>query len=485
MPRVQVDHRIHTVPSGTCLSVLLGDTPHPCGGKGVCGKCRVRAWGDLSPLSPQEERHLTALEIADGVRLACCTTVQGDCRVEVRGFEPLAVCLEGETPMCACPAFAHYGAAVDIGTTTLAARLYAADGTLLAELGAPNPQAAYGADVVSRVEAALKGQPLTEAIRDGLRRLLGDLTARAGITPAQLDALVVTGNTVMLSLLTAADVTPFAAAPFACGRLFGEAVSAEAVGLTDCPRASVYLAPCTSAFVGGDTATALLTTDLKNNELLIDIGTNGEMVLNGGGRLYACSTAAGPAFEGVGISCGMTAADGAVDRVEAVNGRLYAHVIGEGDAVGICGSGLVDALACMALLGEEPPLSPAPGVTLTAQDVAALLTSKSAIRSGIDTLLHAAGLTAANLTGIVVAGGFGRYLNIPNAIRIGLLPSVPPQRIRTVGNAALSGASRLLLDATQQPTVRRLAESVRVVELATDPYFARQFIANMTPEVPQ
>lgn len=480
MAQVSLNNQIHTVPTGTRLSTLLGDTPHPCGGRGTCGKCKVRATGSLGPVSLAERRHLTALELADGTRLACQTTVQGDCRVETRDTGPLAICLEGETPQYVNPGFARYGAAVDVGTTTLVARLYAADGILLAACGAPNPQSAYGADVVSRVEAALGGHPLAAAIRTGLFDLLTDLTAQADLTPDDLDEIVLTGNTVMLTLLTGGDVTPFFAAPFAGHSSFGGAVM-----LPDYPHAAVYLAPCAAAFIGGDTATALLATDLKHGELLIDIGTNGEMVLNVDGTLYACSTAAGPAFEGVGISCGMVAAPGAIDRVELVNGTLYPHVIGEKAAAGICGSGLVDALACLTLLGDTAPVPLAPGVTLTGEDVAALLTSKSAIRSGIDTLLHTAGMTAKDLTGTAVAGGFGRYLNIPNAIRVGLLPPLPAGRVRAVGNAALAGASHLLMDPERKETVRQLMQSVRVVDLAQNPYFATRFLENMTLEVPR
>ncbi|MBE6807167.1 MAG: DUF4445 domain-containing protein [Ruminococcaceae bacterium] len=480
MAQVTLNNRIHTVPEGTRLSALLPDLPHPCGGKGVCGKCKVRAWGELSPLSSEEQRHLTALEITDGIRLACCTMVQGACRVQTRSAEPMVVCLEGEAPARVRPGFARYGAAVDIGTTTLAAQLYAADGALLAEIGAPNPQAAFGADVISRVEATLKGSPTTKAIRTGLSRLLTALTAQAGLAPGDLDEIVITGNTVMLTLLTGRDVTPFATAPFTGHSRFGERIS-----LPDYPGVAVYLAPCVSAFIGGDTATALLATDLNQGELLLDIGTNGEMVLNANGKLYACSTAAGPAFEGVGISCGMVAAPGAIDRVELVNGALYPHVIGGAEATGVCGSGLVDGLACLAMLGETAPVPLAPGISLTAEDVAALLTSKSAIRSGIDTLLHTAGMPVTDLTGIKVAGGFGRYLNIQNAIHIGLLPPILPERIDPVGNAALSGAVRLLLDTALRETASRLLDAVEVVDLAQSPYFATRFFENMTLEVPQ
>lgn len=486
MAQVQVNNQNYTVPVGTLLSDLLPGHAHPCGGKGICGKCKVRVQGKVSPLSATEQRHLTPLEVADGIRLACQTTVHGDCQVERWDTMPLAICMEGGHVLtCVNPNFAHYGVSVDVGTTTLAARLYAADGTLLAELGAPNPQTAFGADVVSRVEAVLqgKGEAITETIRAGLCRLLTDLTALAGLTPHAIEELVIAGNTVMLTLLSGGEVTPFAKAPFVSASLFGETVSAASLGLICCPNASVYLTPCASAFVGGDAVAALMATDLKNKELLLDIGTNGEIVLNTAGKLYACSTAAGPAFEGVGISCGMVAAPGAIDRVELVNGTLYPHVIGGGAAAGICGSGLVDALACLALLGEDGPVTLAPGITLAIEDIQALLLSKSAIRSGVETLLQTVGIQAEEIAGMAIAGGFGHYLNMGNAVRIGLLPAIGKDRIRTVGNAALAGASQLLLDATRRATAQELANSIRVVDLANNPYFAQRLIENMTLEV--
>lgn len=487
MPQVVMDNCIHTVPAGTPLSELLPGHIHPCGGKGVCGKCKVRVRGDLSPLTPQEQRLLTTLEIADGIRLACCAAILGDCRVEAPGAASIAVCTEGESHFASVrPTFARYGASVDVGTTTLAARLYASDGALLAEWGAPNPQAAFGADVLTRVERALQGDgpAITGVIRDGVNRLLTDLMASAQLPTSYLDEIVVTGNTVMLTLLIGGDVAPFATAPFTGHSRFGTTLAGRDVGLTDCPDVAVYLAPCASAFLGGDLSTALLAAELPDKTVLLDIGTNGEMVLRVGDALYACSTAAGPAFEGVGISCGMVAAPGAVDRVELASGGLHPHVLGGGTATGICGSGLVDALACLQLLGDtDGPVTLSPGVTLTTEDIHSLLVSKSAIRSGLDTLLHTAGLSPDAVSSLLVAGGFGSYLNIHNATCIGLLPSVAV--IRPVGNAALDGAARLLLDPSlRKPLAQRVA-AVREVDLATNPYFARRFVENMTLEVPR
>lgn len=489
MPRVTIDNRILSVSAGTLLSGLLSDQSHPCGGKGVCGKCKVRVRGAVTPPTPTEQRHLSAIELADGIRLSCQTAVQGDCRVERLTTPEIAVVTAGQGSLRSInPTFAHYGVAVDIGTTTLAARLYSADGTLLAETGTPNPQIVFGADVLTRTETYLGGQAdaITASVRQGVTALLRALTATASVDISLIEEMVITGNTVMLTLLIGGDASPFARAPFSGHMRFGTTLTAEEIGLVECPRARVYLTPCATAFIGGDVSAALTAVTLPDGALLLDIGTNGEMVLNANGTLYACSTAAGPAFEGVGISCGMVASPGAVYRVELVNGALYPHVIGGGKAVGVCGSGLVDALSCIALLGEtDAPASLTPDVTITVEDIQALLTSKSAIRSGIDTLLHSADLTAEDVTALYIAGGFGRYLDVANGMRIGLLPTIPADRVHVVGNAALDGAVHLLMDENLRRRAKEKMDAIHPVDLAQNPFFARRFIHNMTLEVPR
>jgi uncharacterized 2Fe-2S/4Fe-4S cluster protein (DUF4445 family) len=253
----------------------------------------------------------------------------------------------------------------------------------------------------------------------------------------------------------------------------------------------VYLPPCISAFVGADTVCALLATELTKGEtaLLADIGTNGEMALWHGGRLSVCSTAAGPAFEGVGISQGMRGEEGAVDRVCSVNGRMHAHVIGEGAPRGICGSGLVDAAATMLdleILDESGYLEDAcpiaEGVSVTPEDVRALQLAKSAIAAGLLTLLWEAGLSKEGALPLFIAGGFGTYLDRRNAERIGLLPRGLARNAVAVGNAALAGASLLLLDREAEAEALSLARRAHTVELATHPVFSEKFMEAMTFE---
>ncbi len=489
MATIWINGTPQPVEAGTRLSEVLSRAPHPCGGKGICGKCRVRATGSLSPLSREEERHLTPFEIADGMRLSCCTIIEGDCRVTLSDDSVMAVVTDGKAAARAVsPTFAAYGAAVDIGTTTLAARLYDTTGRLLAQDGCANPQVAFGADVLSRVQAAGECSDLTTPLQEAVNGLLSRLAATAGISLAAVDGVVITGNTAMLCFLTATDPISLSRAPFALPRAFNETFAAATVGLTAlAPNRPVYLPPCAAAFIGADALCAALACDFgERTALLADMGTNGEMLLSHNGTLYACSTAAGPAFEGVGVSCGLPAIEGAIDAVTLVNGGLHPHTIG-GKPIGICGSGLVDAAACL-LATEEMDESGyldctvflCDGVTLTQEDIRALQQAKSAVSAGLQTLLRHANLTAVEVDTLYTAGGFGSRLNGRNAAAIGLIPSVLASRIEPVGNAALDGAARLLLDDQARQTVTALAQKIRVIELATDPYFTDLFIKNMS-----
>jgi uncharacterized 2Fe-2S/4Fe-4S cluster protein (DUF4445 family) len=391
------------------------------------------------------------------------------------------------------PAFLHYGAAIDIGTTTVAARLYAADGTLSAEASLLNPQAPFGADVISRMEAAIGGKSaqLAQAIRRGIDRLLLTLAGQAGILPTAIDGAVITGNTAMLYLLTETSTEPLSHAPFRMDRAFGEYLTAETLGLSAlASETAVYLAPCISAFVGGDTVSAILATGMckrTDTVLLADIGTNGEIALWHGGSLSVCSTAAGPAFEGVGISMGMRGTDGAIDRVAIVNGALSAHVLGEGTARGICGSGLVDAVAAMLDLeiidetgymedDEAEILAP---VVLTQQDVRMVQLAKSAICAGLCTLAKTANVDMDDVEGLVLAGGFGSYLDVKNAGRIGLIPNELSDKTAVIGNAALDGATMILLNKDAKARASQIAKSALVRELSSDPVFSEFYMMGM------
>lgn len=480
------------------LSEIVGGEK-PCGGHGRCGKCKVKVTGDVSPLTEAERDILSADELKNHVRLACLTRALGDCAIITKADaagETAQIVTHGALPAFERkPTFKRYGVAMDIGTTTLAARLYGTEGNVLAEAMRINPQQAWGADVVSRIEAALGGKAavLAAAIRVALNAMLVELAEKSAIEAQEIDGVVITGNTVMLSLLTEQSVEPFSHAPFAAERLFGETLLARDMALSSlAPETPVYLPPCISSFVGADTTCAILATRLCDNEtaMLADIGTNGEMALWYGGRLTVCSTAAGPAFEGVGISMGMRGSAGAIDRVSIEDGWLQAHVIGDTAPLGMCGSGLVDAVACMLeleILDESGYLAydeftiQAP-VHLTPKDIRMLQLAKSAVCAGLVTLMQSERLTSADVSALYISGGFGSYLNRDSASKIGLVPVGLAARSVAVGNAALAGAAMLLLNKDMTAGVATIAERASVLDLATNPIFSDQYMSGMMLE---
>lgn len=469
----------------------------PCGGHGRCGKCKVIANGNLSALTEVEMKLLSADEQVSGVRLACLTYALGDCEVTTLSHdEKSQIVTDGVLPEIEIsPSFSNYGVAIDIGTTTLAARLYDTKGNMLAVTSCLNPQQEWGSDVVSRIEAALsgKGMLLARAIRIALNNIISELVSKIYIDSKSIDYVVITGNTVMLSLLVGESAEPFSHAPFEVKRLFGEMLTASQLELWNLrPDTHIYLPPCISAFVGADTTCALLATQLctGNTEMMSDIGTNGEMAIWHNNRLTVCSTAAGPAFEGVGISMGMRGSVGAIDKVNASKGELQVHVIGDGGATGICGSGLVDAVSYM--LDEEildengflecDPFMVKEPVSITQNDIRMLQLAKGAICAGLLTLINNEGLTPSDIATLYIAGGFGSYLNKESAAKIGLLPKTLSETSKVVGNAALGGASMLLLNSNIITVADNIARNAHVLDLSTSPTFSEYYMLGMSFE---
>lgn len=293
----------------------------------------------------------------------------------------------------------------------------------------------------------------------------------------------------MLYLL--AEINPYclSRAPFEASYLFGELQKGADLDLP-CPGARVYFPRCVSAFVGADLITALLASGLwKENEtsVLVDIGTNGETVLCYGERLFCCSTAAGPAFEGAGLSMGMAGKKGAIDHVSVQEGKLCPQVIGNGRATGICGSGVVDTLAAfldLELMDETGHLEKDPSfiseqVSISQQDVRMVQLAKSAICAGIQTLVESAGVPMAEVKKLVIAGGFGSYLDIENAGKIGLVPPELTKKARIIGNGALMGAAMILLNQDFAEISSRLAQKAVTVDLTASPVFQQHYMEGM------
>lgn len=438
--------------------------PTPCGGNGKCGKCRLHAAGSLQP-APDGK----------GMCAACQTRVTGDAIVWMQEEQPL----QGIEGMGSMPVFepdplaGEYGLAVDIGTTTLAACLVSLkEGRVIQTLGAENPQRRIAHDVIGRIQAAMegKGEFQKALIENEIDRLCRGLCERAGIDKAAISHRVYTGNTAMLYLLTGRDPSSLAAAPFAADCLF------------DLEHKGCYLPPCFGAYVGADIACALLAADLHRNHrtaLLIDIGTNGEICLLHRDHLLCCATAAGPAFEGAGISCGVSSIPGAIESMRLEGDRLCLNTIGGGEAVGLCGSGLIDAVAALLDLGvldetgylEEETYPLAPGIALTRKDIRMVQLAKGSICAGIQSLLAEAGITAEDVEAVYIAGGFGRHMRIASALRIGLIPELDPEKVHVIGNAALAGAAMLLLKQSSRQELRDLLHRAECINLAEMPRF--------------
>ena len=517
---------------GTTVSSLLKKShgvEMPCGGRHACGKCMVYAEGSFAAPSETEQKLLGAERLAQGIRLACFLEAVPDGKIDAlrqeadgdeticvsAPSEPTGAYAAGMSPAqpseraSAAPSaeaapsarlYRHLGAAVDIGTTTIAAALYR-EGRAVGTMGAWNPQSVFGADVISRMEASLEGKAdkLAAIVREAVSCLLTELAEHAGESAEAIETVIITGNTSMLYFLTQKDPRCLSRAPFEADELFGWWTIGEALDLS-CRKADVYLPRCMSAFVGADITTAILGSGLTETDgvsaarggrsrLMVDVGTNGEIVLFHKERLICCATAAGPAFEGAGLSCGMRGVAGAIDHVNWENGNWKVHVIGDREAStaeGICGSGVIDGVAGLlesGLLEDtgylEEDVCFAGNVGLTAEDIREVQLAKGAIRAGMETLLAEEKIDAAGLEGLYVAGGFGSYMSAKSAERIGLFPKIDLSRIKICGNAALAGAVRILHDRRMEKEATALAERAKTINLGTSAKFQKFYMEYM------
>ena len=600
----QPQGRSVTVMSGTKIveaaarAGLTLDTP--CGGAGVCGKCRVQVTTGQCEPSDHDRSKLSAEELDHGWRLSCQTAIRRDSIIHVpdtslfasqaqilteaqkdrtavqsavrkiyvelaeptledhaadlqrlekhvgefKADLPLLRSLSAAMRKCGFKGTAvltdhrlidfepgdtsaHcYGAAFDIGTTTLVGSLL--DLRTGQELGVTsrlNPQVSFGDDVLSRIQyssatadnLAELNQVTTKAIGEMIDILCGE----AKVDRRWVYEIALAGNTTMEHLLCGIDVTQLGHVPFVPVYARGLMVPAAELGVPIAPHGAAYVFPVIGGFVGGDTSAGILATrinELPGPVMMIDIGTNGEIVLAHQGKLWAASTAAGPAFEGARISCGMRATRGAIEKV-VLDGDVRLNVIANAAPIGLCGSGLIDAVAELRRVGIVTPegrmlppdelpadlcqslrkrvamdekgqpeflLAAGEGamrenrVTLTSRDVRELQLATAAIRAGFKILLKQAGLVTSDLQLVLVAGGFGSFIRRSNAQRIGLLPTdIDHKKIHYVGNASLNGARWALVSTLERKRAEQLARETVHVELSQDMDFQMEFAESM------
>jgi uncharacterized 2Fe-2S/4Fe-4S cluster protein (DUF4445 family) len=480
----------------------------PCGGAGTCGKCRIRILsGEAGEVEPEERRLVGDAGLAAGIRLACHVRPRGNIDFEKAGTSGAATIHEAFSVMSGsidpmCSEAGTYGVAVDIGTTTVAAYLVDfGTGKVLTAASCLNSQRAWGADVIARIDHAGK-DPANLAHLAGLARtdlagLTKRLLASVAVGPEALREISVVGNTTMLHLFAGVDPSGIAVAPFTPAFTALQRKPAEDYGLPY-PKTFVTLGPSVAGYVGADLVAGIRAVGLEEREklsLIIDLGTNGEMALGNKDGIVACATAAGPAFEGAAISCGTGGVAGAIDSLVWNEGRLEWTTIGDLSPIGVCGSGIIDAAACLIRGGiaddtgafadqwaeEGYPLVGAVGnaIRFTQGDLRQIQLAKAAVAAGIASMLDDKGAGLDDIEHVFLAGGFGSYLRPASAAAIGLIPPELLPKVEAVGNAAGHGAVRMLLFKQEADSLSSLASAIRYLELSGSDFFRDRFVEEL------
>ena len=477
----------------------------PCGGKGMCGKCRVRVVRGRLPVTPEDKRIFSEAQLAQGWRLACKAVTREAVEIvvpvqEQQGFSALAAEAADEGAL-SLAADHDYGLAVDIGTTTLAAALVdCTDGKILATATAVNSQRSFGADVVSRIGAAChgKGKALQKAVRRDLTRLMKQLLKDHPGTAARCRQMAIAANTTMLHLLMGWPCDGLGDWPFHPVSLGGKTYCAQEVLGPQSPLAdaTVTLLPGMSTYVGADITAGIWQCGLASSDdvsLFVDLGTNGEMVLGNKDQRFIASAPAGPALEGGKLTWGTGSVPGAICGVRIERGRAKVRTIDHTVPVGICGTGILEAMAGLVREGlvdetgklVEPyfhkgfPLASTldyQRITLSQQDIREIQMAKSAIRAGIESLIERSGISRQRVHQVFLAGGFGYYLDPQKAAVIGLLPADLAERTTAVGNTSLKGAIGLLTGAVTLEELQAIAAGVEEIVLGNDEAFQRLYI---------
>ncbi len=558
-----------------------------CGGKGTCGRCKVRVLeGEMSQRTLAEIEALSTSQIESGYRLACQTYPPGDCKVyvppesltapqrtQVEGLQvdirpdPVVIpyrvemtppslqdneadterllrvlreqhgiehpsidfrvlqelpetlrsfkwqlqasVRDGEIVALRSWPSRQIGLAVDLGTTKIAGYLLnLSTGQVMASKGIMNPQIAYGEDVITRVAHAMESQQGTEQLHKSastaLNQLAIELCTTIGAKPEEIVEVVIVGNTAMHHLFLGLPVKQLALSPYVPAVRGAQDIKARGIGINIAQGAYVHVLPNIAGFVGADHVAVLLATNMRQKKgvvLALDIGTNTEVCLSCDGVMSSVSCASGPAFEGAHIKHGMRASEGAIEHLRIVDDRIEYQTIGGARPMGLCGSAIIDAIAQLYLAGvldergrmdlnhrrvrstdgtSEFVLVDEEGsggatITITQIDIRQIQLAKGAIRTGIQILLEANGRSEEEIQEVMIAGAFGTYIDVASAVTLGMLPAIPLNRFRQIGNAAGTGARMALSSRAARKEAQEIADCVKYIELAATPQFTRTF----------
>lgn len=501
-----------------------------CGGTGRCGKCKIKLLEGNLPVTESDKQHFTDSELEGGLRLACRAFPKESVKVELlfNKEDSFEVVTEhgrnrktsarnsdnNSTWNDACSSTCDFtrnavrdkegsfGIAIDIGTTTIAMQLISLGSEgIVGTYTALNRQRRFGADVIARIEASVKGhqEELRELIREDLKKGVCSLVQEAGIFADTVTEMVIAGNTTMIHLLMGYDCKGLGSYPFTPVNIkLIEGTYEDVLGDTFL-HAKVRILPGISVFVGGDIVSGLYEQDMdrgKEYSLLIDFGTNGEMALGNKEKLLVTSTAAGPAFEGGNIRYGVGSVKGAIVGVAIGDNGTEVKTIADKVPIGICGTGVIEAVAELLRLGlvdetgcmddfyfEEgyPLAETADGSTiyLTQKDIREIQLAKAAVRAGLETLFLRYGITKEEVSRVYLAGGFGFNLNCRKAVEIGLLPEELEDKVEIIGNSSLSGAVKCLIEQDGWKRITKLAEGAQEIALSADLDFNRLYMEHM------
>lgn len=484
-------------PAGLELIVIAGtpmmDILHeygiefPCGGKGKCGSCKIKILKGDIPVSEKHRSHLVSLGLSENFRLACMSAPYSNIEIEIPQLETVIL---ADNSTFEFEPLSGYGIAVDIGTTTLVAQLLdLASGRVLNVATARNPQGKYGADIISRIEYALQPDH-AEILKQLIRQKIGEMiySLLKGY-PVSINKIVLVGNTVMQHLFCGFDVKALSFYPFESPFIAAKHFLPSDLGWQLDGKTEIVFMPSIGSFVGSDILAGIFATRLHlsdSYQVLIDLGTNGEIVVGNKHRILCASTAAGPAFEGARITMGMTATTGAISSVINRKGKYNCHTIGNVTPTGICGSGIIDAVAIFLeknLMNEfgdiqsgEPQLYLDHKVFLNQKDIREVQLAKSAIHTGLEILYKQLEIKQEQIDNLYIAGGFGNFINLSNALKIGLL-DLEEDKIIKMGNTALIGAKIFLF--TKPEKIDEVLKIIRHISLESDPEFQDLFIQNM------